>query len=230
MAFIRWTLNNFGVFFGAVFLLYLYLMVRRLTILYDLLRLVPGDDRDPGSLPSRVGDDRALRFLHGFFGRLSQSVSTGKGGVEGVIDAIWSEVDCRIGIHFTALNGYANTLILIGFAGTIFGSIGAFNEMFRGLAEGEATARVFVTSWNNGLATALYTSLGAAAIGGTLLTLLCSRFMMMRAKRLETLVGLRISEIMEEDATTWAADAAVSESPSKGPRILEKTCSPISSS
>jgi hypothetical protein len=87
---------------------------------------------------------------------------------------------------------------------------------------------VFVTSWNNGLATALYTSLGAAAIGGTLLTLLCSRFMMTRAKHLETLVGLRISEIIEED-TVWAADAAISESLLKGPRTLEKTCSPISS-
>ena len=227
MEFIRWTLNNFGIFFGAVFLLYLYLMVRRLTILYDLLRRVPGCG-DSDRLSSRVGDDRALSFLDSFFKRLSRSLSRGGAGSEAVIDAIWCEVDCRIGVHFAALNGYANTLILIGFAGTIFGSIGAFNEMFRGLAEGEASAMVFVTSWNNGLATALYTSLGAAAIGGTLLTLLCSRFMMTRAKQLETLVGLRISEIMEEE-TVWAADANASESLLKGPRILEKTCSPISS-
>lgn len=226
MEFIRWTLNNFGIFFGAVFLLYLYLMVRRLTTLYDFLRLVPGRE-DTGKVP-RAGRNRALSFLDDFFKRLSESVAGGKGSSDAVIDAIWSEVDCRIGIHFTALNGYANTLILIGFAGTIFGSIGAFNEMFRGLANGEASAMVFVTSWNNGLATALYTSLGAAAIGGTLLTLLCSRFMMTRAKHLETLVGLRISEIIEEE-TPWPADAAISESLLKGPRTLEKTCSPISS-
>ena len=227
MEFIRWTLNNFGIFFGAVFLLYLYLMVRRLTILYDLLRRVPGCG-DSGRLSSRVGDHKALSFLDGLFKRLSQSLARGGAGSDGVIDAIWCEVDCRLGVHFTALNGYANTIILIGFAGTIFGSIGAFNEMFRGLAEGEASAMVFVTSWNNGLATALYTSLGAAAIGGTLLTLLCSRFMMTRAKQLETLVGLRISEIMEEE-TIWAADVNRSESLLKGPRTLEKTCSPISS-
>jgi len=226
MAFIRWTLNNFGVFFGAIFLFYLYLMVKRLTTLYDMLRLVPGADNYPARL--QVGDVRALTFLSAFFKRLSEAASRGKGSADAVIDAIWSEVDCRVGIHFTALNGYANTLILIGFAGTIFGSIGAFNEMFRGLADGEASAMVFVTSWNNGLATALYTSLGAAAIGGTLLTLLCSRFLMTRARRLETLVGLRISEIMEED-TSWQEDAAIPTSPLKGPRTLEKTCSPTSS-
>lgn len=227
MEFIRWTLNNFGLFFGPVFLLYLYLMVRRLTILYDLLRLVPGCE-DPGSPPSRVGDNRALSFLDGFFKRLSQAVARRGVSSDAVIDAIWSEVDRRIGVHFTALNGYANILILIGFAGTIFGSIGAFNEMFRGLAEGEASAKVFVTSWNNGLATALYTSLGAAAIGGTLLTLLCSRFILTRAKGLETLVSLRISEIIEEE-TSWPDDAAVSESLLKRPKTLEKICSPISS-
>jgi len=137
------------------------------------------------------------------------------------IDAIWSEVECRITVHFTALNGYANTLILIGFAGTIFGSIGAFNEMFQGLARGEASAMVFVSAWNNGLATALYTSLGAAAIGGTLVTLLCSRFLMTRAKRLETMVGLRISEIIEEEQS-WPIDAAKAESPLKEPKTPGK--------
>jgi len=228
MEFFRWTLNNFGLFFGGAFLFYLYLMVRRLTALYDFLRLVPGC-ANPGRTHLEVGDSRALSFLEGFFKRLSEAAARGRGGTDAVIDAIWCEVDCRIGVHFTALNGYANTLILIGFAGTIFGSIGAFNEMFRGLAEGEASATVFVTSWNNGLATALYTSLGAAAIGGTLLTLLCSRFLMTRARRLETLVGLRISEIIEEN-TVWPSDAGASASLSKEPRTLEKTCLPTSSS
>jgi hypothetical protein len=227
MEFIRWILNNFGLFFGAVFLIYIYMMVKRLTVLYDFLRLVPRNEEPGRSL--KVGRSKALGFLEGFFKKLKKSVARDAGGSDAVIDAIWSEVDCRVGVHFTALNGYANTLILIGFAGTIFGSIGAFNEMFRGLANGEASAMVFVTSWNNGLATALYTSLGAAAIGGTLLTLLCSRFLMTRAKQLETMVGLRISEIIEEEKS-WPADAEKSASPLKGPRIPGKICLPISSS
>ena len=226
MEFIHWILNNFGLFFGAIFLVYIYLMVRRLTVLYDFLRRVPGNQERGTSL--KVGKNKALDFLECYFQKLKGTVISGARSSDAVIDAIWSEVDCRIGVHFTALNGYANTLILIGFAGTIFGSIGAFNEMFRGLAKGEASAMVFVTSWNNGLATALYTSLGAAAIGGTLLTLLCSRFFMTRAKKLETMVGLRISEIMEEE-NPWPADAGKSEFPLKEHRIPEKICLPISS-
>ncbi len=196
MEFLRWLLNNFGFFFGAVFLLYLYLMIRRLTILYDFLRLVPSGEQD---VPIPVGKAKSLSFLDPIFKRLARAVARKTGGADAIIDAVWAEVECRISVHFTALNGYVNTLILIGFAGTIFGSIGAFNEMFRGLAQGEAAADVFVASWNHGLATALYTSLGAAAIGGTVVTLICSRFLMGRAKRLETMVGLRISEIIEEE-------------------------------
>ena len=195
MELIRWIFDNFGFLFGTIFLIYLFLMIRRLTVLYDFLRLVPLSEYNT---PLMIGQNRALGFLEHFFKRLAKAIVSGAGSKNSVIDAIWSEVDSRITIHFTALNGYANTLILIGFAGTIFGSIGAFNEMFRGLARGEASAMVFVSSWNNGLATALYTSLGAAGIGGTLITLLCSRFLMTRAKRLETMVGLRISEIIEE--------------------------------
>jgi len=55
---------------------------------------------------------------------------------------------------------------------------------------------VFAAAWNSGLATALYTSLGAGVIGGIVVTLIYSRYLMTRMKRLETLVGLRISEIV----------------------------------
>jgi len=226
MEFIRWIFNNFGLLFGTIFLIYLFLMIRRLITLYDFLRLVPPEE-DTTQL--RVGQSRALSFLEFFFKRLAKAIVSGAGSTNSVIDAIWSEVDCRITVHFTALNGYANTLILIGFAGTIFGSIGAFNEMFRGLARGDASAMVFVSSWNNGLATALYTSLGAAAIGGTLVTLLCSRFLMTRAKRLETMVGLRIIEIIEE-RQSWPTDAAKTESSLREHKIQAKTCLPTSSS
>jgi len=225
MEFIHWILNNFGCFFGAIFLIYLFLIIRRVTALYDFLRLVPAGEP---AAPLLVGQSKALGFLDKFFHRLAKAVESGSGSAESVIDAIWSEVECRITVHFTALNGYANTLILIGFAGTIFGSIGAFNEMFQGLARGEASAMVFVSAWNNGLATALYTSLGAAAIGGTLVTLLCSRLLMTRAKRLETMVGLRISEVIEEEQL-WPIDAAKAESPLKEPRTPVKTCLPTSS-
>lgn len=225
MELIRWIFNNFGLLFGAIFLIYLFLMIRRLITLYDFLRLVPPEAH---TTQLRVGQSRALSFLEFFFKRLEKAIVSGAKSTNSIIDVIWSEVDCRITVHFTALNGYANTLILIGFAGTIFGSIGAFNEMFRGLARGDASAMVFVSSWNNGLATALYTSLGAAAIGGTLVTLLCSRFLMTRAKRLETMVGLRIIEIIEGEQS-WPTDAAKAESFLREPKIRAKTCLPTSS-
>lgn len=225
MEFIRWILSNFGLFFAAVFMAYLFLMIRRLIVLYDFLRLVPSGEQPT---PVAVGRAMALGFLERMFQRLRKAVRSGTGSEESVIDAIWSEVECRISIHFTALNGYVNTLILVGFAGTIFGSIGAFNEMFQGLAGGRVATEVFVSSWNNGLATALYTSLGAAAIGGTVVTLLCSRFLMTRAKRLETMVGLRISEIIEEKQL-WVAEDQKAVFPLNGLKTPEKTSLPTSS-
>lgn len=191
MQFVSWFFNNFGLFFGVVFLVYIYLMINRLTIIYDYLRSVSIRDL---SYREEVGQRDSLIFLRPFFVRLRAASSAGR---ESVIDAIWSEVEGRIGIHFTALNGYVNTLILIGFAGTIFGSIGAFNKMFTGLARGETATVVFAAAWNSGLATALYTSLGAGVIGGIIVTLIYSRYLMTRMKRLETLVGLRISEIID---------------------------------
>ncbi|HDS16743.1 MAG TPA: hypothetical protein ENN66_09105 [Proteobacteria bacterium] len=192
MQFASWFLHNFGVFFGLIFLFYLYLMVHRLTLIYDYLRGVVVADE---SYQEKVGKHAALVFLVPLFRRLQATEGSAR---EAIVDAIWSEVESRIGIHFTALNGYVNTLILIGFAGTIFGSIGAFNEMFAGLAGGESAAVVFAAAWNHGLATALYTSLGAGVIGGLTVTLIYSRYLMTRMKRLETLIGLRIGEICSE--------------------------------
>ncbi len=226
MEFIRWILGNFGFLFAAIFMAYLFLMIRRLIVLYDFLRRVPSGEQ---STPVYVGRSNALDFLERMFQRLRKAVRSDTGSEESVIDAIWSEVECRISIHFTALNGYVNTLILVGFAGTIFGSIGAFNEMFQGLAGGRAATAVFVSSWNNGLATALYTSLGAAAIGGTVVTILCSRFLMTRAKRLETMVGLRISEIIEE-TKLWVAEDQKAVLPLNVLRTPEKTSLPTFSS
>lgn len=195
MEFFRWLLNNFGLFFGGIFMTYLYLIIRRLTTLYDLLRQVSNEDElqfEP------LDHDTPLDFLEPLFLKLKQTVVSGAGRPDEVIEAISSELDRRVSAHFTALSGYVNTLILFGFAGTIFGSIGAFNEMFQGLADGTPAAKVFVGSWNNGLATALYTSLGAAVIGGMLTTMINSRFMMGRAKRLETILNLQIDTVIKE--------------------------------
>ncbi len=225
MDFLRWILVNFGFFFGTVFLIYLFLIIRRLTYLYDMIRQVPLN-QNALSLPA--GKENVFSFLAPLFDRLGRAAAGCTKSIDPIIDAIWSEVECRVSVHIIALNGYVKTLILVGFAGTIFGSIGAFNEMFQGLARGETAAVVFVGSWNSGLATALYTSLGAAAIGGFMITLLCSRFIMVRAKRLETLVGLKISEIIEEEGL-WHANEPETASFLKEPRIREKTSSPISS-
>ncbi len=222
MGFIGWIFQNFGLLFGGVFLGYLFLMIHRLVILYDRLRLVPPGEE---GILGPVGRRKPLDFLECLFQRLRRAAASKAGSADSIADAIWSEVDARVSVHFHALNGYVNTIILIGFAGTIFGSIGAFNEMFRGLAQGQATTAVFVSSWNSGLSTALYTSLGAAAIGGPVVTLLCSRVLMVRAKRLETLVGLRIAEVIEE-AHAWRAEDEKAESRLREPKTLEKTSSP----
>ncbi len=195
MEFLTWFLENFGFFFGPVFLVYLFLMIRRMTVLYDFLRHVPAGEEQTAM---KVGDTVALSFLAPFFQRLSAAAVEKTPHIEYLVDAIWAEIDCRITVHFQAISGYVSTLVLIGFAGTIFGSIGAFNEMFQGIAAGEAAASVFADAWNKGLSTALYTSLGAAAIGGVVLTLIGSRFLLTRARRLETMAGLRIWEILEE--------------------------------
>ncbi len=186
-----WLINNFGWFFGPVFLLYIFLVIRRLVHLYDLLRHLA---------PNSQQSAEALVFLAPMFERLKRSSQRCTAAIDPVIDAIWSEVEGRVSIHFSALQGYVNTLVLIGFAGTIFGAIGAFNEMFQGLAGGQEATTVFVASWNNGLATALYTSLGAAAIGSVVITLIGSRWLMQRAKRLETLVALTIADTLEEES------------------------------
>lgn len=203
MGFLKWFLQNFGLFFGGVFVLYFYMMIRRLIILYDYLRHVSAGE---SGTPVYVGDHPALRFLSPFFNRLKylspSGIYTGvsaSSASDVMIDAIWSEVECRINVHFTAMNGYISTIVLVGFAGTIFGAIGAFNEMFAGIAEGEAATDVFISSWNHGLSTALYTSLGAAVIGGVMVTIICSRFLMTRARRLETMIGLRITEILSDN-------------------------------
>ena len=185
MDFIKWFLENFGLFFGPVFLGYLFLMIRRIVVLHDYLRFVPEDET------------RALAFLEPLFERLELAGRLKKETTSFVVDAIWAEIDCQVMVHFQAVSGYISTLVLIGFAGTIFGSIGAFNEMFQGLAEGKAASLVFAASWNKGLSTALYTSLGAAAIGGVVLTLIGSRFLLTRAKRLEAMVSLKVCQILQ---------------------------------
>jgi len=197
-----WLLDNFGLFFGGLFLGYIFLVIRRLVHLYDILRYLRAGSSEAG---------QALGFLDPLFTRLRQATARRVASIDPVVDAIWAEVDGRVAVHFSALQGYVNTLVLVGFAGTICGAIGAFNEMFNGLAEGQAATEVFVASWNNGLATALYTSLGAAAIGALVITLVGSRWLMVRAKRLETLVGLRIADIIEE-----ASDVASSPQPAVG--------------
>ena len=194
MDFVKWFLENFGIFFGSVFLVYLFLMIRRIIVLYDYLRYVP---RGEDATILEKESFKALSFLAPLFKKLEKSPNRKETYHRSVVDAIWTELDCRISVHFQAISGYVSTLVLIGFAGTIFGSIGAFNEMFQGLANGKAAAQVFAASWNKGLSTALYTSLGAAAIGGVVLTLIGSRFLLTRAKRLEALVSLRICQILE---------------------------------
>lgn len=196
MDFLKWFLQNFGIFFGSIFLIYLFLILRRVIILFDYLRHIPKETND---IMMQHSDTEAFSFLVPLFEKLKPGKYSDNAYHQSVIDAIWAEIDCRISVHFQAISGYVSTLVLIGFAGTIFGSIGAFNEMFQGLAQGKEAAVVFAASWNMGLSTALYTSLGAAAIGGVVLTLIGSRFLLTRAKRLEAIVSFHICRTLEGD-------------------------------
>lgn len=189
MDFLNWFLENFGLFFGSVFLLYLYLMIRRLVILYDYLGQVTKNEK------------KALAFLDTLFDRLNRIAHSKKEMAGFVVDAIWAEIEHKISVHFQAISAYISTLVLVGFAGTIFGSIGAFNEMFQGLAKGTPAAIVFAASWDKGLSTALYTSLGAAAIGGVVLSLIGSSFLLSRAKQLEVIVSLKICSVLENEGS-----------------------------
>lgn len=180
---LNWLFQNFGVFFAAVFLLYIFLAIRGLVQLYAHLR-------QAGHSPT---------FLQPLFERLRQACLRRTNSVDTVIDAIWADFDSRISSCHTTLNGYVSTLVLIGFAGTICGSIGAFREMFKGLAEGQAATQAFLASWNSGLSTALYTSLGSATIGAVIISLICSRWVQQRIKQLEAQVALSIADILEEE-------------------------------
>ena len=187
---IHWFLENFGLFFGSVFLVYLFMMVHRITLLWDVLGRVSMKSEDEGKWP--LPD-----FLNGALDSLAALAQSNPAHAGLAADAVWAELDCRVSVHFQAVSGYVSTLVLIGFAGTIFGSIGAFNEMFQGLAQGQAAAQVFAAAWNKGLSTALYTSLGAAALGGVVLTLLGSRLLLTRAKALEARVSREICRRVE---------------------------------
>lgn len=213
MEFIGWFLQNFGLFFGALFVCYLFFIIRRVLFLYDHLRHVP---RGKKQLLTVVGDHPALKFMEPYFEKLRELKAADGPAVDAVIDAAWAEVDASVTVHFTAINGYIYSLILIGFAGTIFGSIGAFTEMFQGLAQNVAPTKVFIKAWDSGLSTALYTSLGAATIGGFVVTLIYSRFLMTRAKRLESMVGLNFSRILEEKMGN-----SLIRPPARGPREIE---------
>ena len=203
MEFLQWLFRNFGIFFGGIFLLYLFLVIKRITDLYDLLRYVPGLE---GATPFDAAEGKALAFLEPFWNLLDETAGQGGRGIDSLVDAIWAELECRVNVHFVALHGYGNTLVLVGFAGTIFGSISAFNLMTNGVAEGQPVVDVFVASWNNGLATALYTSLGAAVIGAAIITIVCSRWLLTRARRLEALVALRVAAILNQRDASWPAE------------------------
>jgi len=193
MDFIKWFIHNFGLFFGVVFIVYFYLIVYRFICLYEILRHVPKNIHTI----THKKNCMALKFMAPYFKRLECLKHKNQSTVDPVIDAMWSEMDSQISVHFIAINGYIYSLILIGFAGTIFGSIGAFTQMFQGLAQNIEPVTVFMKAWNSGLSTALYTSLGAASIGGFMITLLYSKFLLTRARCLESILGLAISETLD---------------------------------
>jgi hypothetical protein len=198
MAVFQWILKNFGIVFGPLFLWYLFSTIRRAVVLWDLLRFVPEQAHLTGSDRLR---EETVAFLDPLFARLRRAAASGAvSAQEALRAAIMCEFDARVGVHFAALKNYMNTLIMLGFAGTIFGAIGAFGDMLGGLEQGRHTSEVFLSSWEHGLSTSLYTSLAAALIVGPALPFLSSRILFVRAQRLESIINITIADIVEEYA------------------------------
>jgi hypothetical protein len=228
MAVFQWILKNFGIVFGPLFLWYLFCTIRRAVVLWDLLKFIPGETDMTTSARARSD---SVAFLAPLFARLTRAAASGAvSAQEALRAAIMCEFDARIGVHFAALKNYMNTLIMLGFAGTIFGAIGAFGDMLGGLEQGRHTSEVFLSSWEHGLSTSLYTSLAAALIVGPALPFLSSRILFVRAQRLESIINISIADIVEEYApcTDHGAQAASLETGMSS--TSEKTSSASSSS
>jgi len=93
--------------------------------------------------------------------------------IENRIDQIWIEFERRIQTPISSISSYANSLILWGFVGTLYGSVNAFVAMSGMLRDNIPISKAFTQILQGKLNVALYSSLIAAflaAMAATLVT------------------------------------------------------------
>jgi len=109
-------------------------------------------------------------------GDLLAVARNGSGGSEAglnlAIEAVWRRVDECSYFYLSGLNAYVYSLILWGFAGTIYGTMAAFQEISR--AFGETPDKLFdvvQAGLSGGLTIAMWSSLIAAVLGAVVAVL-----------------------------------------------------------
>lgn len=101
--------------------------------------------------------------FHGLLKQLKQAVESNyKLAVDNRIDQLWIEFDRKIQLPIASINSYANSLILWGFVGTLYGSVRAFVAMSDMLEKNIPISQAFTQILHGKLNVALYSSLIAA--------------------------------------------------------------------
>ncbi|WP_169829424.1 MotA/TolQ/ExbB proton channel family protein [Desulfatibacillum aliphaticivorans] len=124
--------------------------------------------------------------------------------VDSCVDQVWLEYETEISSQVASIGGVVNSAILLGFFGTIYGTIFAFQEMTKALSTQNVVATQAISqAFEGGLNTALLTSLLSSAIGAVIIFFLAVRTQP-RLKAFEKKINHRISSLlkclMEADA------------------------------
>jgi len=127
---------------------------------------------------------------------------------ENRIDEIWIQFRSKVSSHPEAVSGYVNALILLGFAGTLFGSFMALFEMGGVLTRASVVERIAGTAGilRDALSLAMLTSLVSSAIGCAVITYLCLGFLNRWVNRTASILNEQIYRIYETD--TQSKDAS----------------------
>ena len=84
------------------------------------------------------------------------------------VGGVWRKVDEATYFHISGLSGHVYSLILWGFAGTIYGTMTAFSELAVKFGEGGAdTGQIVQSALGGGLLVAMISSLLASGIGAS---------------------------------------------------------------
>ncbi len=117
--------------------------------------------------------------------------------IDNRVEQVWLEYETEISSQVASIGGIVNSAILLGFFGTIYGTIFAFQDMTRGLSVQSVQVTTAITqAFEGGLNTALLTSLLSSAMGAIVIFFLAVRTQP-RLKAFEREINERISVILE---------------------------------